>query len=183
MNKIYVALLDKENRNKALAFGVWDDTPENRATAASWDGYELVDEEFKQAWDGAFYREGTAPIRPVEQAKELKREEINKKRDEAEQGGFEYMGKIFDSDPVSCQRISCAAQAMQYAAATIAGEDDPKITWTTQDNSTIDLTPAELAGLIAALAAWSNSCHEKATALKQQVEACETTAEVEAIDW
>lgn len=180
MNKIYVALLDKENRNKALAFGVWDDTPENRATAASWDGYELVDEEFKQAWDGAFYREGTAPIRPVEQAKELKREEINKKRDETEQNGFEYMGKVFDSDQVSCLRMTCAAQAM---ALMPVAEPEPTITWTCKDNSTIDLTVSEMQGLVSSLAAWSNACHEKATRLKNKIDDAKTNEEVEAIKW
>ena len=45
-------------------------------------------------------------------------EEINLARDNAEQGGFEYMGKVFDSDQVSCQRISCAAQALSILLLT-----------------------------------------------------------------
>ena len=60
----------------------------------------------------------------LNELKEAKRAEINQARDEAEQGGFEYMGKVFDSDPISCQRISMAAQAMALA------DDTAKITWT-----------------------------------------------------
>lgn len=78
------------------------------------------------------------PQPTLDELKALKRAEINQARDKAEQGGFEYMGKIFDSDQVSCIRMSSAAQAMQYA------DDTATITWTTQDNSTIDLNKSQL---------------------------------------
>ena len=90
------------------------------------------------------------------------------------------MGKIFDSDQVSCQRISCAAQAM--SVLTMSAET-PTITWTCQDNTTIDLSASELMGLVVALAQWSNSCHEKATALKAQIDACTGKEELDAITW
>lgn len=115
-----------------------------------------------------------------EKAKEAKRLEINAARDAAEQGGFEYMGKMFDSDQVSCQRISCAAQAMQLAMMT---EDVPTITWTCQDNTTIELNPQELSGLVVALAEWSNTCHQKATRLKEQIDLAKTEEDLEKIQW
>lgn len=113
----------------------------------------------------------------LDELKAQKRAEINAHRDGDEQGGFEYLDKTFDSDPVSCQRISCAAQAMQYAA------DDATITWTTKDNSTIDLNKNQLSGLVVALAQWSNTCHQKATALKAKIEAAQTAEELEKILW
>lgn len=115
-----------------------------------------------------------------EQLKIQKREEINHYRDEAEQGGFEYMGKMFDSDQVSCQRISCAAQAMQLAMMT---EDVPTITWTCQDNTTIELNAQQLLGLVVALAEWSNSCHQKATELKSRIDLATTEDELNQIVW
>lgn len=127
------------------------------------------------------YEEIPQPPNPtLAELKLAKRSEINAARDQAEQGGFEYMGKIFDSDPISCQRISCAAQAMQMA---IMSEEVPTITWTCQDNSTIDLTAQELLGLVVALAEWSNKCHQKATGLKAQIDACESVEELELIQW
>lgn len=113
----------------------------------------------------------------LDELKELKRAEINKARDETEQGGFEYMGKVFDSDQVSCIRISSAAQAMQYA------DDNATITWTCQDNSTIDLNKEQLSGLVVALAQWSNYCHQKATSLKIQIDACKSKEELDKIYW
>lgn len=119
------------------------------------------------------------PNPSLEELKLAKREEINQARDKAEQGGFEYLGKMFDSDPISCQRISCAAQAMSLLPAS----DENKITWTTQDNSTIELTAAELSGLVVALSQWSIKCHTKASELKAQIDAAKTAEELEAIVW
>lgn len=117
------------------------------------------------------------PEPTFEELKLAKRAEINQVRDAEEQGGFEYLGKIFDSDQVSCIRMSSAAQAMQYAP------DDAIITWTTQDNSTIDLNKSQLMGLVVALAQHSNTCHQKATSLKAQIDACESKEELDKIVW
>ena len=131
-----------------------------------------------------FFRINKFPVPSVpeltfEEKKAIKKSEINRARDEAEQSGFEYMGKVFDSDPISCQRISCAAQAISLLPAS----DENKITWTCQDNTTIDLTAQELLGLVGALAQWSNECHKKATYLKAQVDEAKTAEELEKIKW
>ena len=124
-----------------------------------------------------YYQIVELPKPTLDELKSKKRTEINQARDAAEQGGFEYLGKTFDSDQVSCIRMSSAAQAMQYA------QDDVTITWTTQDNSTIDLNKAQLMGLVVALAQHSNECHQKATALKAQIMACESQEELDKIVW
>lgn len=140
-------------------------------------------EGFKVKWNGSswFYEKNPEPEPEPEptldELKINKRAEINTARDIAEQRGFEYMDKTFDSDQVSCIRISSAAQAMQYAT------DDAIITWTMQDNSTIDLNKSQLMGLVVALAQHSNECHQKATALKAQIDTCKTKEELEAIIW
>lgn len=113
----------------------------------------------------------------LNELKEAKRAEINQARDQSEQGGFEYMGKVFDSDQISAQRISMATQAMALAP------EGTTITWTCQDNTTIDLTSQELVGLVVALATWSNTCHQKATLLKAKIEEAQTAEELELIKW
>lgn len=132
------------------------------------------------AYDGSLWERGFAPQKSLDKLKLEKRAEINAARDAAEQGGFFYMGKTFDSDVVSCIRIQGAAQSMQAAAMA---EDVPTITWTCQDNSTIELTAQELMGLSVALAEWSNTCHQKATMLKAQIEAATSKEELENITW
>lgn len=157
--------------------------------------YEIFDlSKYDEAFEFVSENEGTTiedlgngqykivelPKPSLDELKTEKRAEINAARDAAEQGGFEYMGKTFDSDIVSCIRIQGAAQSMQ--AATMA-EDVPTITWTCQDNSTIELTAQELMGLSVALAEWSNTCHQKATALKAQIETATSKEELENISW
>lgn len=134
-------------------------------------------DEIIQGYDGRYYFASQCPQQPLEELKLIKREEINQARDAAEQGGFEYLGKTFDSDQISAQRISMAAQAMALAP------EGTTITWTCQDNTTIDLTAQELVGLVVALAEWSNTCHQKATALKAQIDAAKTAEELEKITW
>nr|DAY67470.1 MAG TPA: protein of unknown function (DUF4376) [Caudoviricetes sp.] len=138
---------------------------------------------FKVKWQGSswIYEKIPEP-KPeqeptIEELKLIKRSEINAARDAAEQGGFEYMGKTFDSDPISCQRISTAAQAMAFAP------EETAIVWTCQDNTTISLNKTQLSGLVAALAQWSNTCHQKATALKAEVEKAQTKEELDKITW
>lgn len=138
---------------------------------------------FKVKWQGSswIYEKIPEP-KPeqeptIEELKLIKRSEINAARDAAEQGGFEYMGKTFDSDPISCQRISTAAQAMAFAP------EETAIVWTCQDNTTISLNKTQLSGLVAALAQWSNTCHQKATALKAEIEKAQTKEELDKITW
>ena len=117
------------------------------------------------------------PELTLDELKQAKREEINKARDNAEQGGFEYLGKMSDSDPVSCQRISCASQTFAMA------DDTATITWTCQDNTTIELNKPQVMGLVVALTMWANTCHQKASKLKELVSAATSAEEVNAINW
>jgi hypothetical protein len=127
-----------------------------------------------QTEDGKWY---LSKYIPMEKLKAQKREEINKARDAAEQGGFEYLGKTFDSDQVSCLRMTSAAQAMALAP------EESAIVWTCQDNTTISLNKEQLVGLVASLAQHSNSCHQKATALKAEIDKAKTAEELEKITW
>lgn len=139
------------------------------------DGYKVV---YNNGWKYEKLPEPEVTPEPtLDELKLLKRAEINSARDRTEQGGFEYLGKVFDSDMISCQRISTAAQAMAFA------QEETAIVWTCQDNTTIDLNKTQLAGLVAALAMHSNECHQKATALKAEVEKAKTKEELEKITW
>lgn len=94
---------------------------------------------------------------------------IKAARDFAEQSGCPYLGKTLDSDQLSVQRISIAVQATQGALA--AGAADFALDWTMQDNSVVKMTAAQVIGMSAALAAYSNRLHEKARALRETLDA------------
>ena len=138
-------------------------------------GFQELDVE--QGSDGLWYLIGYAPKRSLEELKQAKKAWINSTRDEKEQGGFEYLGRVFDSDQVSCIRMMGARDALALAPEAVT------ITWTCQDNSTIELNHSQLSGLVAALASWSNECHQKAAQLKAQADAAETEEELYDIIW
>ena len=139
-----------------------------------------TEKEIVRAWDGALYFEDEVPIKPLENIKNTKIAELKQARDTAEQGGFKYLGKVFDSDATSCQRVSCAAQtAMVCKLNSVPFQ----ITWTCKDNTTIELNENETIGMVPALAEHSNSVHQKYNALKEAVNEAETEEEVEAITW
>lgn len=113
----------------------------------------------------------------IDEIKTSKYFEINQARDKMEQGGFEYLGKIFDSDQISCIRMMGARDALALAP------EGTTIVWTCQDNSNINLNYNQLVELVMTLANWSNTCHQKASELKKQVEKAESIEEINNIKW
>lgn len=138
---------------------------------------EYTEEEITLGADNCYYLKGFAPL---EDLREAKRQEINTARDNAEQGGFEYLGKVFDSDPVSCQRIALASQTAMMAKT--AGQEF-NVVWTCQDNTTIELDADAMIGASVALTQWSNACHMKASELKEQLLKATTEDEIKNINW
>lgn len=123
---------------------------------------------------------GEPPKRTLEEVKIDARAQINSKRDTLEASGFSYMGKVFDSDSRSVQRISVAVQAAQAAAAS---EQPFSIDWTAQDNTVITLGIPEMMGMPAALAMSAATLHEHAKAKKVEIENAVSITEVESIAW
>ena len=99
----------------------------------------------------------------LNEAKTFKRNEINTLRDTKEVEGFPYLGKVFDSDARSVQRITVAAQAAQVAKA--AGQPF-NIVWTAKDNSTVELSADQMIAMPVAIAEYANSLHVTAAGLK-----------------
>lgn len=121
------------------------------------------------------------PVPPtLDELKTAKRAEINAKRAELETSGFSYLGKKFDSDQRSADRMQVAAIAAQ--SALMAGQPF-QLDWTAMDNTFVPLDAAGVLGLIGAFASYGLSLHEQAKALKAQVDAATTVAEVEAVTW
>lgn len=162
---MFAKVINEETKEVQVGFG------DNKEYFESL-GMTLQDVE--QTEDGKWY---LSQYIPIEKLKAEKRAEINQARDNAEQGGFEYLGKTFDSDQVSCLRMTSAAQAMALAP------EESAIVWTCQDNTTISLNKEQLVGLVAALAQHSNNCHQKATALKAEIDKAKSKEELDKIVW
>lgn len=118
--------------------------------------------------------------RNIPQLRADKWAEIKKVRDDLEQAGFPYLGKVLDSDPVSVQRITTAVQAAQAAEASGTPFE---ISWTCADNTPLALDGPGMLGVPAALAAYGNSLHQTGVALRQAIEAATTPEAIAAITW
>lgn len=119
-------------------------------------------------------------FRTLDDLKLSKIAQINAKRDSLETGGFEYLGKVFDSDSISVQRLTSASMTAQLA---LSQGQEFSIVWTCQDNSNVTLSAVEVVGTVPALAQHSAMLHVKASELKEQVKNATTKEEVEVIVW
>lgn len=127
------------------------------------------------------YREVVEAEPTLEELKENKRLEMKVIRDEKEAGGFFYLGKTFDSDEKAVSRIGLAAQSATLAMMT--GQEFPNIRWTTQDNSVVELSAEQLAGMPAALAQHSAKLHYTYNQLKIEIAEAETPEQLDKIHW
>jgi hypothetical protein len=135
----------------------------------------LVGDVWQQEWvSRSFTQEELA------QYKEEAKASINSIRDTKETEGFEYVGKTFQSDQRSADRILVAANA---AAASIFASQPFSVTWTTSDNSEVTLNAQETLGMNAALATLGVSLHGQAKLYKEQIDAAQDKNEVDAVIW
>ncbi|SEO64673.1 DUF4376 domain-containing protein [Nitrosovibrio sp. Nv6] len=123
---------------------------------------------------------GAPPKRTLAEVKADARRQINSRRDTLEAAGFAYLGKTFDSDNRSVQRISVAALA---ASTALAAGQPWSMDWTAQDNSAITLDAEAMGAMPDALASYALDLHNHAKAKKAEIDACTTIAQVEAIQW
>ncbi len=138
------------------------------------------DTEVSQRPDWRYRWTGEAWEIPLNELKDAKWAEIKAERDYLEQAGVPYLGKVIDSDTVSIQRIAIAVQAAQ---AVVEAEQPFKLYWTMQDNTTLEMDAAQVVGMSVSLAQYSNSLHQIARALREQIDAAKTAEELKAIKW
>ena len=129
----------------------------------------LVPEPPKKGHTFNFITRSWEDLRPLQQVKDAKWEDLKAERDALEFGGFNYLGMVFDSDQVSQGRILGAAIAG-------VGQD-----WTLADNTSTELSALQLQHLYAALQSHIASVHARGRIARQLIYEGETKEEVEAI--
>jgi len=115
------------------------------------------------------------PVIPIETIKSERLTRLKNARDAEESGGFTFMGKDFDSDPLSIQRITVTAMAAQGSELSID--------WTCKDGTTATLNSAQLKGMLVTMVQRGDTIHKKWRQRKQAVLSASTKEEVEAITW
>lgn len=143
------------------------------------DAYVWTDEEIIEVGGSMFL---ASQIEEIEKEtllyeKSLKISELKSIRNSKEVEPVQTDKGLFDYDDKSRDRLSIARQSLI---------DNPSVTsiiWTTADNQRVPLTSEDFATINTVAAVRSNELHIKYNTLKEQVNACETVEEVEAISW
>lgn len=112
---------------------------------------------------------------PIENVKQRKIMELKRQRDAAEVEPIEYGGHLYDYDSQARDRISAAIIWLD------AQGDGAKISWTTADNEDAAVTAQGLRMIIACAAERNNKLHTAYRTAKEQVEAAQSKAEIDAI--
>lgn len=140
-------------------------------------------EGYKIKWNGEAWEHEEIPVPPepepptLEEVKEQKINELKSIRDFKEMEPVLYAEHKFDFDSKSYERITAAIYALDMQGATST------INWTLADNGSTPVTANDLRGVIAAAAVRSDALHTAYRALKSQVQAAETVADVATIVW
>lgn len=107
--------------------------------------------------------------RNLTQLKDEKWSQLKQHRNALEFGGFAFEGNRYDSDQISQGRI---------LGAVLAGQDQ---TWTTKDNSVVNLTATQLQELYVALQTHVAFAHERGRIARTALESATTKDEIDAI--
>ena len=117
------------------------------------------------------------PKPSLEFLKNIKIDTLKKERNRREEAPVEYKEKLWDFDADSRARINAAASALELI------EDVQYLTWTSADDTSLDLTAQDLRMIVAIAAIRGDALHKKYRELRDAVNAAETIEEVESVIW
>lgn len=102
---------------------------------------------------------------------------IKQARTQAEWAGFAWDGSLFDSDPVSQQRLTAAVTLAQISPNGF------EVSWTLKDNTVRLLTASDLLGVGAALGGHVASVFARSQELRGQIDAAQSVEDVLSLNW
>lgn len=178
------------------ASATFDAPPSQQGYAAVWNGiaWELVEDhrgvkywlpedkhgdparEMKELGalpDGASL---TEPEKPLDEVKAEKIEELKNERNSREEAPVEYGGKLWDFDTKARDRITTAATALELGGVQ-------SLVWTAHDDTSAELTAADLKGIVATAALRGDALHKKYRELRDRVYAATNREEVKDVIW
>ena len=116
------------------------------------------------------------PKQTIDEVKEAKIAELKAERDAREEAPVEYKEKLWDFDTKSRDRINAAATALEVSGVE-------SITWTSYDDSSLELSVIDLKSIVATAALRGDYLHKRYRELRDIVNNLTTIEEIEAITW
>ena len=122
---------------------------------------------------------------PLASLKERKRREINGLRDDPETLKFKYNGLYYDSGVEPSLKINTTATLVNSKMIQQGKEiaSQIKITWTTYDNTDVELNGTQVIELLEAMVSHVSEVHVRGRVIKALIESALTRQEVNQITW
>lgn len=136
--------------------------------------------EVEMAWNGSYYLQGYAPLKPLEQDKKEKLRELqivkNQKLKE-----FSYKGKIYQIDESSKTNINGKISAILLSQNT----ESPiiQVNWIAKDNTITEFSTAEFLAFSQEIANYIESVLFKHDELRTRVNSASSIDEIKGIEW
>jgi hypothetical protein len=118
--------------------------------------------------------------RPLDGIRAQLREKVNAKRSEVETGGFYFVGRKFQSDQRSFNRIQAVAQIAQDALARQL--PFTPVDWVAADNVPVYLEAQDVIDLFSALVKHGRDTYLAASAIKRELDEAEDLADLLKVD-
>lgn len=109
---------------------------------------------------------------------------IKEKRNEVEQAGLPFKGKVLDYDMLSVIRLNQAKDGLNALINNgTMTRDKAVIDWTMQDNTVMQLTIDDLESIPIYAVQYSNELHQKARKLRDMIDNAKDIKSILAINW
>ena len=109
---------------------------------------------------------------------------IKEKRNEVEQAGLPFKGKVLDYDMLSVIRLNQAKDGLNALISNgTMTRDKAVIDWTMQDNTVMQLTINDLESIPIYAVQYSNELHQKARKLRDMIDNAKDIKSILAINW
>ena len=109
---------------------------------------------------------------------------IKEKRNEVEQAGLPFKGKVLDYDMLSVIRLNQAKDGLNALINNgTMTKDKAVIDWTMQDNTVMKLTIDDLESIPIYAVQYSNELHQKARKLRDMIDNAKDIKSILAINW
>lgn len=120
----------------------------------------------------------------IQYAKDKQWNMIKEKRNEVEQAGLPFKGKVLDYDMLSVIRLNQAKDGLNALINNgTMTRDKAVIDWTMQDNTVMQLTIDDLESIPIYAVKYSNELHQKARKLRDMIDNANDIKSILAINW
>ena len=169
--RTYAKIVDDETKSVIVGFG--NDIEYYQSIGFS-------EMEVERGWNGSYYLQGHAPLKPIEAYKQEKLNQLQSLKNQKLKE-FSYKGKIYQIDDNSKVNINGKISAILLSQNTEAHIQN--VNWIAKDNTITEFSTAEFLAFSQAIANYIESVLFKHDELRTRVNSASSVDEIKGIEW